>query len=56
VCFWEDDGLREPDVRSAVNRLTLAQARRNFAAFGACDPGLLHLVRPPTPAEIPPGR
>ena len=53
VCFWEDDGVRDPDARSAANRLTLTQARRNFAALGACDPGVVHLVRPPTVAEVP---
>jgi hypothetical protein len=53
VCFWEDDGGRDPDAPSVPNRLTLGEARRNFAAFGACDRRVLHLVRPPLPAEVP---
>jgi hypothetical protein len=53
VCFWEDDGARDPDAVSAANRITLAVARANYAAFGACDRRVLHLVRPPLPAEQP---
>jgi hypothetical protein len=53
VCFWEDDGGRDPAARSAANRITLAEARANFAAFGACDRRVLHLVRPPRPEERP---
>lgn len=56
VCFWEDDGGRDPDAVSSPNRITLAQARRNFAAFGASDRRLVHLVRPPRPEEVPAGR
>jgi hypothetical protein len=55
VCFWEDDGTRDPHAPSAANRLTLAEARANFAAFGACDRRVLHLVRPPLPQEAPSG-
>ncbi len=56
VCFWEDDGVRDPGAASTANRLTLAQARANFAAFGACDRRLAHLVRPPLPEELPLGQ
>ena len=44
VCFWEDDGidLDQPDARSGANKnLTLRQARKNFAVFGACEPSVL---------------
>ena len=54
VCFWEDDGVRDPDVVSAANRITLAEARANYAAFEACDRRVLHLVRPPLPHERTP--
>jgi hypothetical protein len=53
VCFWEDDGGRDPHARSVPNGMTLAEGRSNFAAFGACDRRMLHLVRPPLPAEAP---
>jgi hypothetical protein len=53
VCFWEDDGGRDPAAPSVPNRLTLDQARRNYTAFGACDRRLVHLVRPPLPQELP---
>jgi hypothetical protein len=56
VCFWEDDGGRDPEAVSTPNRITLAEARRNVAAFGACDRRLVHLVRPPRPDEVPAGR
>ena len=41
VCFWEDDGQGDHDaglVRGGPNgALSLAEARANFAEFGACD-------------------
>ncbi|MEU4773653.1 CPCC family cysteine-rich protein [Micromonospora sp. NPDC023644] len=40
VCFWEDDGSDDASAHepSGPNgSLTLAQARENFARFGACD-------------------
>lgn len=37
VCFWEDDGNREPAQYSSCNRLTLKEARENFSSYGACD-------------------
>jgi hypothetical protein len=40
-CFWEDDGQDDADadeVRGGPNgSLSLSQARRNYAACGACD-------------------
>ena len=57
VCFWEDDGQSDAnadDVTGGPNgRLSLTQARANFAAFGACDKRLVDVVRPPTRQEIP---
>jgi len=55
VCFWEDDGQDDQDahrVRGGPNgRLSLTQARQNYAAFGACDERCQQHVRPPLPAE-----
>lgn len=31
VCWWEDEGIADPDWLSGCNRRTLAQARRQFA-------------------------
>jgi hypothetical protein len=57
VCFWEDDAAQfdDPDYDGGANHVSLNQARRNFAAFGACDEGARSKVRPPRPEEIPPG-
>ncbi|MEV0842708.1 CPCC family cysteine-rich protein [Actinocatenispora sera] len=57
VCFWEDDGQDDHDadlVRGGPNkRLSLTDARRNFAAFGACDQRCRKFVRDPLPSEQP---
>ncbi|WP_117213482.1 CPCC family cysteine-rich protein [Allorhizocola rhizosphaerae] len=37
VCFWQDDGDALDRPSAANGGLTLAQARRNYAAFGACE-------------------
>jgi len=55
VCRWEDDGQDSHDdalVRGTVNgRLSLAEVRRNFTQFGACDRSRLALARPPRPED-----
>lgn len=61
VCFWEDDGQDDHDadaVRGGPNGpLSLAAARANYAASGACEAAMLENVRPPTAEERPnPGR
>jgi hypothetical protein len=57
VCFWEDDGQDDHDaevVRGGPNRgLSLAQARENFAEFGASELRRLQNVREPLPDEHP---
>ncbi|MEQ9319866.1 MAG: CPCC family cysteine-rich protein [Polyangiaceae bacterium] len=57
VCFWEDDGQDDHDAtvgRGGSNgNLTLAQARENFKAFGACDENARQHVRDPKPDEMP---
>lgn len=56
VCHWEDDPVQFEDREYAggANAVTLNQARRNFAEFGASARHLLDLVRQPRPEEIPP--
>jgi hypothetical protein len=56
VCFWEDDGQDDHDadlVRGGPNRkLSLAVARANFQAIGACDERCTCFVRKPLPEEL----
>lgn len=58
VCFWEDDGQDDHDadvVRGGPNSsISLTEARRNFAAYGASERRVVHLVREPFPEEVPP--
>ncbi|WP_282705073.1 CPCC family cysteine-rich protein, partial [Paenibacillus riograndensis] len=44
VCFWEDDGSRDPSHYSSPNHMTLAQARDNFIKFGAVDESSLQFL------------
>jgi hypothetical protein len=57
VCFWEDDGQDDHDagaIRGGPNyELSLSQARRNFAKFGASAERYLDHVRPPHDEEHP---
>jgi len=57
VCFWEDDGQDDHDadrVRGGPNgSMSLDDARRNYAAFGACDEKSKQHVRSPLPDELP---
>ena len=48
VCFWEDDAFVHDrlDERSLCNKMTLREARSNFAAVGASDPRMLAHVVP----------
>ncbi len=43
VCYWEDDAFvgDRLDERSLCNKMTLCEARSNFAAIGACDRKML---------------
>jgi hypothetical protein len=56
VCFWEDDGQDDHDaavVRGGSNyELSLEAARRNYAAFGACDERSRQHVRAALPEEL----
>lgn len=55
VCYWEDDGQSDADadvVRGGPNgSLSLSEARRNFAEFGASDLIYVGSVRPPLDSE-----
>lgn len=55
VCFWEDDGQDDHDavvVRGGPNgALSLEQARKNFAIYGACEERFKEKVRAPLPEE-----
>lgn len=56
VCLWEDDiaQFENPDLAGGANDASLAEARRNFASFGASATEHKQHVRRPTPSEMPP--
>ena len=53
VCFWEDDDaqFRDPQYAGGANPINLAEARRNFARFGAITEEYRTRVRAPTDDE-----
>ncbi len=56
VCGWEDDGSDYSDPDRYVggpNRVTLREAKENYAEFGASERRRVDRVRPPRPEEIP---
>lgn len=55
VCRWEDDlaQYHNPDLAGGANEMSLNQACRNFAEFGAISQNALRLVRGPLAEEIP---
>ncbi len=55
VCYWEDDNVQaaDPDFEGGANRVSLNQARRNFAEFRAVTRDAVRFVRPPLPEEKP---
>lgn len=55
VCFWEDDltQFENSELSGGANSVSLAQARRNFIEFGACDRSAVPHVRQPLPTEMP---
>lgn len=60
VCWWEDDGQDDPNeiAHASPNRVTLAEAQANYAAFGAKSEAHKHLARAPGRRErpkLPPG-
>ncbi len=55
VCYWEDDPHQAecPDCAAGANGVSLVQAKRNYALFGACEEDFAARVREPLPEEIP---
>ena len=53
ICFWEDDAsqLRFPLMGGGANEVSLLEAQKNFAAFGASESRLASHVRSPRPDE-----
>ncbi|MBQ0992162.1 hypothetical protein PSH03_001347 [Micromonospora sp. PSH03] len=57
VCGWDDDGQDDHDaseLRGAPNKVSLADARKNFLEFGASERRRMQRVRPPRDDERPP--
>ncbi len=54
VCFWEDDPIQLKDAtyEGGANKVSLAQAHRNFLSFGACEKEMLPHVRKPFANEL----
>jgi hypothetical protein len=56
VCFWEDDGQDDQDAdraRGGPNGgISLTQARKNYAVFGAAQERFVGKVRKPRPEEV----
>lgn len=55
VCYWEDDAVQRENSGSSMgsNHISLNDARRNFAALGACEARYVKAVRKPAPEELP---
>ena len=53
ICAWEYDEsqLRNPDEGGGPNPMTLREAQRNYASFGAKGERYLDMVRAPTAAD-----
>ncbi len=55
LCFWEDDGIQlefATTCAGGANGVTLLEAQRNFAAFGACEERARAHVRAPSSSDI----
>ena len=55
VCRWEDDDLQSDDRSYAggANRISLNEAKENYAAYGARSREAVAHARPPLPSEWP---
>ncbi|MFN3326555.1 MAG: CPCC family cysteine-rich protein [Bryobacteraceae bacterium] len=55
VCGWEDDNVQfeDPNYAGGANKVSLNQARQNFATFGAKSQEAVKWVRKPLPEELP---
>ncbi len=54
VCFWEDDPDQSADELNdcGANRVCLADTRKHYLAFGACEPDMVKYARKPQPEEM----
>jgi hypothetical protein len=54
ICFWHDDAcsLRFAGVAIGPNRVSLVDAQKNFASFGAKEWRCRRHVRAPTRADV----
>lgn len=53
VCCWEKDKTqeRDPEYRGGANAVSLNEARKNYAEFGACEKRFAEKVRKPEVTE-----
>lgn len=53
VCCWEKDKTQEsdPEYRGGANAVSLNEARKNYAEFGACEKRFAEKVRKPEVTE-----
>lgn len=53
VCFWEKDRTQEsnPEYKGGANSVSLNEARKNYAEFGACEKRFAENVRKPYAVE-----
>jgi hypothetical protein len=58
VCYWIEDPAQSADweFRGGANEVSLVEAQRNFAFFGASQQRFKDKVRPPRPEEVPRSR
>jgi hypothetical protein len=54
ICGWEDDlsQLRFVDMPGAANHVSLSEAQKNYAAFGAAERRNVGQARDPVPGEV----
>jgi hypothetical protein len=55
VCFWEDDNVQynNPNLEGGANKVSLNQARQNYADMQVSDVKYADKVREPTLSELP---
>jgi hypothetical protein len=54
ICYWEDDNvqLADPDRAGGANAVSLREAQRNFAEYGASELRFRSCVRRPAPGDV----
>ena len=55
ICALGDDNVqaKDPDFPGGANKMSLNQARANFAKYGVKSPEAVQRTRQPLPREIP---